>query len=199
MRNLFLIVFSALSISGCGMNAWTSNPSSLDEPTQKHHKQDTLHRQIEILARQLFSTSQAIDGTRTVAIGTILPAFSSSGGALPLENALGVQIQESLMTFATQAGMKVIEYKTMPAIKIGKQADAMLSRNVAKLNNNISADYFLTGTYTTQENSTIINIRLIQVPENIVLAAATDYVPNDAMWSKSKISLKNNQIYRSEY
>ena len=81
----------------------------------------------------------------------------------------------------------------------GPQGDAMLSRDINELNNNISADYFLTGTYTTQENSTIVNIRLIQVPENIVLAAATDYVPNDTMWSKSKISLKNNQIYRNEY
>jgi hypothetical protein len=181
------------------MNAWTSTQSGADEPTQTHHKQNTLHRQIENLARQLFSTAQAIDGTRTVAIGTILPTFTSSGGTLPLDSAMGVQIQESLMTFATQAGMKVIEYKTMPAIKIGPQGDAMLSRDINELNNNISADYFLTGTYTTQENSTIVNIRLIQVPENIVLAAATDYVPNDTMWSKSKISLKNNQIYRNEY
>jgi hypothetical protein len=45
----------------------------------------------------------------------------------------------------------------------------------------------------------MVNIRLIQVPENIVLAAATDYVPNDAMWSASKVTLKNNQIYRNGY
>jgi TolB-like protein len=75
----------------------------------------------------------------------------------------------------------------------------MLSRQVDELNPTISADYFLTGTYTMQENSTMVNIRLIQVPENIVLAAATDYVPNDAMWSSSKVTLKNNQIYRNRY
>ncbi|MFT5676404.1 MAG: TolB-like protein [Paraglaciecola sp.] len=195
MRNLFLIVFCGLSISACT----TSRQSHSDKPTQIHHQQDALHRQVENLARQLFSTSQTIDITQTVAIGTILPAFTSSGGTLPLDSALGVQIQESLMTFATQAGMKVIEYKTMPAIKIGQQADEMLSRDISELNNNISADYFLTGTYTTQEDSTMINIRLIQVPDNIVLAAATDYVPNDIMWSRSKVSLKNNQIYRNEY
>lgn len=181
------------------MKDWARTQNSVGAPTQIHHQQNTLHRQIENLARQLFSTAQAIDSSQIVAIGTILPAYTTSGRTLPLDPALGVQIQESLMTFATQAGMKVIEYKTMPAIKIGKQADAMLSRDINELNNNISADYFLTGTYTTQENSTIVNIRLIQVPENIVLAAATDYVSNDIMWSRSKISLKNNQIYRSEY
>jgi hypothetical protein len=57
----------------------------------------------------------------------------------------------------------------------------------------------LTGTYTLQESNTIVNIRLIQIPENIVLAAATDYVPNDVMWSASKVTLKNNQIYRNGY
>ncbi|MFT7506832.1 MAG: TolB-like protein, partial [Gammaproteobacteria bacterium] len=105
----------------------------------------------------------------------------------------------SLMTFATQAGLKVIEYKTMPNIKISDQADKMLSRQVNELNPRIAADYFLTGTYTLQETNTIVNIRLIQVPENIVLAAATDYVPNDVMWSTSKISMKHNQIYRNAY
>jgi TolB-like protein len=118
---------------------------------------------------------------------------------LPQERALGIQIQESLMTFATQAGLQVVEYKTMPTIKITSAADRMLSRDVKDLNKNISADYFLTGTYTSQENSTIINIRLVQLPDNIVLAAATDYIPNDTMWSNSKVTLKNSQIYRSAY
>jgi TolB-like protein len=123
----------------------------------------------------------------------------ANGESLPSHLALGLQIQESLMTFATQAGLKVIEYKTMPNIKISEQSDKMLSRQVNELSPTISADYFLTGTYTLQENNTMVNIRLIQVPENIVLAAATDYVPNDVMWSNSKISMKHNQIYRSAY
>jgi TolB-like protein len=103
------------------------------------------------------------------------------------------------MTFATQAGLKVVEYKTLPTIKISAHADKMLSRQVNELNATITADYFLTGTYTLQEASTMVNIRLIQIPENIVLAAATDYVPNDVMWSGSKISIKHNLIYRNSY
>jgi TolB-like protein len=75
----------------------------------------------------------------------------------------------------------------------------MLSRQVEELNQSISADYFLTGTYTKQENSTMVNIRLIQIPDNIVIAAATDYVPNDAMWTKTKVGQQNNRIYRNAY
>jgi TolB-like protein len=170
-----------------------------DVTTSGAHPSNTLHMHVEKLVRQLLGTSRFIDTNNTVAVGTILPTIHTGGDSLPSHSELGLQIQESLMTFATQAGLKVIEYKTMPNIKISNQADKMLSRQVDELNSDVSADYFLTGTYTLQESNTIVNIRLIQMPENIVLAAATDYVPNDTMWSSSKVTLKNNQIYRNGY
>jgi TolB-like protein len=185
---------------GCAMTDLISDSDDIDDVTASNaHPSDSLHKHVEKLARQLLSTSQFIDTNNTVAVGTILPTMVSSGEPLPSHTALGLQIQESLMTFATQAGLKVLEYKTMPNIKISEQGDKMLSRQVDDLNPSIAADYFLTGTYTPQETSTMVNIRLIQVPENIVLAAATDYVPNDVMWSQSKVRLINNQIFRNAY
>lgn len=202
MRHLLVLTPFILLLSGCVLPEWgeTSNEPEFNTLHQRqNHVENTLHKHVEKLARQLLSTSQIIDNVGTVAVGTILPAMTNNGEPLPQERALGIQIQESLMTFATQAGLQVVEYKTMPTIKITSAADRMLSRDVKDLNQNISADYFLTGTYTSQENSTIINIRLVQLPDNIVLAAATDYIPNDTMWSNSKVTLKNNQIYRSAY
>ena len=190
MRTLCLMFLIGTLASGC---------AKTDVTVADAHPSNTLHRHVEKLVTQLLSTSQLIDKTNTVAVGTILPTMDTSGESLPSRSALGLQIQESLMTFASQAGLKVIEYKTMPNIKISAQADKMLSRQLNELSPTITADYFLTGTYTLQENNTIVNIRLIQVPENIVLAAATDYVPNNVMWSSSKVALKNNQIYRNGY
>jgi TolB-like protein len=200
MRTLCLMILTGTLISGCAITDLMDESEDIVDVTGLNmHPSNILHRHVEKLVRQLLSTSQLIDKTNTVAVGTILPTIHSNGESLPSHLALGLQIQESLMTFATQAGLKVIEYKTMPNIKISKQSDKMLSRQVNELNPTISADYFLTGTYTLQESSTIVNIRLIQIPENIVLAAATDYVPNDVMWSSSKVTLKNNQIYRNGY
>jgi TolB-like protein len=200
MRTLCLMILTVTLISGCAITDLMDESEDIVDVTGLNmHPSNILHRHVEKLVRQLLSTSQLIDKTNTVAVGTILPTTHSNGESLPSHLALGLQIQESLMTFATQAGFKVIEYKTMPNIKISKQSDKMLSRQVNELNPTISADYFLTGTYTLQESSTIVNIRLIQIPENIVLAAATDYVPNDVMWSSSKVTLKNNQIYRNGY
>lgn len=200
MRTLCLMILTGTLISGCAItDLMDENEDIADVTGLNMHPSNILHRHVEKLIRQLLSTSQLIDKTNTVAVGTILPTTHSNGESLPSHLALGLQIQESLMTFATQAGFKVIEYKTMPNIRISKQSDKMLSRQINELNPTISADYFLTGTYTLQESSTIVNIRLIQIPENIVLAAATDYVPNDVMWSTSKVTLKNNQIYRNGY
>ena len=158
-----------------------------------------LHFYVEQLARQLLSTANDIDLTKTVAVGTILPSNLKIGVALPLNPEFGLQVQESLLTLSAQAGLKVVEFKTMSAIKIGDSYDAMLSRDLASLNPQIQADYFLTGTYTELEDKTVVNIRLIAVPSNTVIAAATDYVPSNAMWSKTKIVLKSNQIYRGSY
>jgi TolB-like protein len=200
MRNLCLMILIGTLTSGCALNGLLYDSNDLAEMSAvKAHPSNTLHKHVEKLAKQLFFTSQLINKTSTIAVGTISPILYPNGGTLPSHLALGLQIQESLMTFATQAGLKVIEYKTMPNIKISEQADKMLSRQLNELNPAITADYFLTGTYTLQENNCIVNIRLIQVPGNIILAAATDYVPNDVMWSQSKVTLKNNQIYRNGY
>lgn len=190
MRTLCLMFLIGTLASGCSVT---------DVTVSNLHPSNTLHRHVEKLVTQLLSTSELIEKTNTIAVGTILPTMYSGGESLPSHTALSLQIQESIMTFATQAGLKVIEFKTMPNIKISAQADKMLSRQVDELSSAITANYFLTGTYTLQENNTIVNIRLIQVPENIVLAAATDYVPNDVMWSSSKVTLKNNLIYRNGY
>lgn len=201
MRNLCLMSLVAALVSSCAMTDLMedNNNHVVVKNTKTEHPSNTLHGHVEKLARQLLGTSQFFDTSNTIAIGTILPTMGASGESLPSDMALGLQIQESLMTFATQAGLQVIDFKTMPNIKINEHADKMFSRQVNELSPSISADYFLTGTYTLQENSTMVNIRLIQVPENIVLAAATDYVPNDAMWSASKVNMKHNQIYRNAY
>ncbi|MEP0356399.1 MAG: FlgO family outer membrane protein [Paraglaciecola sp.] len=198
MQNLYLMVVICASLLGCSATNENENRDK-DEDLAKLYQSNTLHGHVEKLVRQLLSTSQPFDSSANIAVGTILPAKHNSGQQLPAHASLGLQIQESVMTFVTQAGLSVVEYKTMPSININNQADEMLSRNIKELADSISVDYFLTGTYTLQESSTLVNIRLIKIPENTVLAAATDYVPNDAMWSATKVTIKNNQIYRNGY
>jgi TolB-like protein len=84
-------------------------------------------------------------------------------------------------------------------IKVGENYDIMHSRELTELDTQVQADYYLTGTYSEQENSLVVNIRLVDIPSKKILAAATDYIPVNTMWSRTKVNVRDNIIYRSEY
>ncbi|TWX67487.1 hypothetical protein ESZ39_13365 [Colwellia sp. C1TZA3] len=163
-----------------------------------------MHQYVTQLAKQLFLTSDMIRLNKRVAVGTFLPMMDINGKYMPASNALGQQIQESFVTLATQAGMSVIEFKATTAIKIQENQDIMLSRKVSEINSRIKADYYLTGTYSTLEQSITVNVRLIDVNTQKVIAAATDFIPTNVMWSQPKVSqpqvtMKDNRFYRGPF
>jgi TolB-like protein len=202
MQKLILGVLLAASLSSCSNLAFNNGHNS-DNSGQLNagnaNQPQYMHFYVEQLTRQLLATANNIDLKKSIAVGTILPSSLKTGNNLPANPQFGLQIQESLLTLATQAGLSVVEYKTMGSIKMGNQFDAMLSRDIDTLNSQVQADYFLTGTYTVMEQSTVVNLRLIEVPSNKVIAAATDYIPADVMWSKTKVTLKDEHIYRGMY
>jgi TolB-like protein len=112
---------------------------------------------------------------------------------------IGLQIQESFITLGAQAGLKIIEYKTMSSIKLQQGFDVMLSRDIQNLHEKINAQYFLTGTYSEQDNSLVVNARLIELSSQNVVAAATDYIPTLSLRSKQKVIMKKNMLYRQTF
>lgn len=143
----------------------------------------SLHYYVEQLTRQLLLTSPSVELNQSVAVGTILPLTQLSGNNNPPNNLIGQQLQESLVTLATQAGLNVIEFKTMNSIKVESSQDLMLSRQLDEINTQLSADYFLTGTYHNQRQTLVVNVRLIDVTTHNVIAAATDTIPIGMMWT----------------
>lgn len=176
----------------------TSNESSI-KADNKDTSIQSIHFYAEKLAEQFFITSENIDMKKTIAVGTFLPINNMNGNSLPQANPIAHQLQESFVTIAAQVGLKVIEFKTMSQLKIQNNQDIMLSRNVDELSSSINADYYLTGTYSEHKNKLVVNVRLIELPTNIVVAAATDYIPADVMEYQSKIKLKENKVYRGAY
>lgn len=158
-----------------------------------------IHQHITRLGNKLFSSSKSIELDQQVAVGTFLPINQIGGSELPVENVLGQQIQESFVTVGTQAGLRIVEFKTMPAIKFQDGYDLMLSRNIAELNASVDAKYYITGTFAEQTDSFVINARIIDLTNQSVVAAATDFIPTNVMTSQHKISMKNNLLYRRTY
>ena len=205
MKTLMYLSSCLFLLAGCtGLSSSTlfsqSQPLASSEATDRAPlAEKPIHYYVTRLAQQLFDTSSNINLNRAIAVGTILPVQHTSGNKLPLYGAYGLQIQESLMTLSTQAGLDVIDFKAMPMIKVGENYDIMLTRELDELDSAVQVDYFLTGTYSEQENSLVVNIRLVDIRSKKILAAATDYIPVNTMWSRSKVNIKNQIIYRNEY
>jgi TolB-like protein len=194
------IGYCALSLlSACSMLPSDDTAHQQALPSFVDTSELSVHHYVEQLTKQLLLTAKPIDLTQSVAVGTFLPTESINGKDMPTANILGQQIQESFVTLATQAGLNVIEFKTAKAIKIQQNQDLMLSRQVSEINSYIKADYYLTGTYTTQQQSIVINARLIETSSQRVIAAATDFIPSNVMWAQGKVMMKDKSIFRTAY
>ncbi|QTH64980.1 hypothetical protein J1N51_05900 [Psychrosphaera ytuae] len=202
MRVLFLVLIGVLS--GCSTIekvAELQNPKPPEgyKQYQPESAQDTMHAHVELLARQLLDTTNSFDPTRPVAVGTFLPANSLKQDKNKSHRGIGLQLQESMMTFLTQAGLKVIEFKVKKSMSVAAEYDQFVSRAVTDLDPAVRADYILVGNYTQQQDNLMVNVRLIDVGSKTIVAAATDYLPLTAMWSHEKVKLKNDQLIRGEY
>ncbi|GAB2996912.1 FlgO family outer membrane protein [Psychrosphaera aestuarii] len=199
-----LLLIMVISLAGCTTIerlAELQNP-----PVEKGYEQyepsrqgQSFHYHVEQLARQLLNTTNQFNVSQPILVGTFLPSDTLSMETNRSIAPFGIQIQESLVTFLTQAGLKVTEFKVQTQADIAPTADIFMSRNVNSLEKNVTADYLLVGHYIQQENELIVNARLIDLSDKTVVAAATDYIPMNTMWSHEKVKLKNEQLYRGEY
>ena len=168
--------------------------------------ENLIHQHITRLANTLFSSAKNMKLNQSVAVGTFLPVSLINEKNKLEQNHIGLQIQESFITLGSQAVLKIIEYKTMSSIVIQQGSDVMLSRQIQNLHEKVNAQYFLTGTYSEQENSLVVNARLIELSSQNVVAAATDYIPTASLRSKQvsleskeRITMKNNMLYRKSF
>jgi len=199
----FLIILGTLLLlSACSSSDDSSNDSYKainNLRTQNAHTDLLIHQNVTTLANKLFSNAKNIKLSQSVAVGTFLPIHLKSSPNLAEQHFVGLQIQESFITLATQAGLNVVEYKTASAIKVTPGADIMLSRDTYELSVNVEAQYFLTGTYSEHDNKLIVNARIIDLADKKVIAAATGYIPMPSLNDKQNITIKNKMLYREAH
>jgi len=203
-----LFTLSLLSACSSVTQSFSDSYESLwdedDKKSEEHNisnfsdnnEQRLIHQDVTRLANKLFSNTKNIHLSQSVAIGTFLPIELTNTPNLAEQKLIGLQIQESFITLAAQAGLNVVEYKTASVIKITPNADVMLSRNTDDLQSDINAQYFLTGTYSEYNNKLMVNARIIELANQKVIAAATDYIVMPSLHNKQNITIKNNMIYR---
>jgi TolB-like protein len=154
----------------------------------------------ERLARQLFA--QLDDSplwlTRPqIAVSSFLPAT-----ALSLQDAnseqrdFANQLSESMLAHSREFGYAVYEYRLSNEVLLAGEYEQALSRQLSDINRKGSANTLLTGTYTLQQDAVIVNARLIHIPSKQVLAAVTDYIPANVLWSTQQVNKRGAMFYR---
>jgi TolB-like protein len=193
-------------LSGCSIFSFETlltNNDGQDSDATVAPADANLHYYTEKLGKQLLLSSQLINFNQTIAVGTFLPLTDINIQNKPLShiNPAGHQLQESLVTFVSNSGLKVVEFKTMANIKLQNNLDIMLSREASELKQQLNVSYYLTGTYVQQDDLLIVNARLIELSDNTVIAAATQQIPANFLWHQhpGKVLMKHNGLYRQSY
>lgn len=151
-----------------------------------------------ILAQELFINLR-VDKQYRYAVATFVPVKSlefdaQDQGPLML---LGHQLEQGLLTEASRRGFITQDYKVTNDIIIRQDSEAVFSREVNRLSETQSVDFFISGTITEQQEGAIVNARVIHVKTKDVVAAATKFIPADVFWQREKVSKRNGLIYRT--
>ncbi|RUO26469.1 hypothetical protein CWE09_07110 [Aliidiomarina minuta] len=134
----------------------------------------SLHQHTQALAEQLFANG--IRPSR-VAVGSFVPTDELRQQGAGEDRIMARQIQESLITAATQQGAQITEYRTSRQLRLQDSQELMLTRELNDLANRQQLDYFLTGTYSEVQGGLLVNARLIHLRDSSVSAAATHFFP----------------------
>ena len=104
----------------------------------------------------------------------------------PLKH-LGGQLEESFVYELNKRGYKVIDFKLAQNIKVTNQGDLIWSRNVDELNPVIEATYVVAGTLTPHQNGAVVNLRMVNMRNQKVMATAMGFVPSNLFWADEEV------------
>lgn len=145
-----------------------------------------------------FQNSLLMD--KKIAVGTFLPIEMLEKDAADVsELQLGLQVQDSLQSLLVQQGLQVVEFKLTNDIYLRNNQDKVLTRELAQLESVHEVEYYLTGTLLRQEDAYVVNAKLVNVKSKQVVAAATEYIPDNTLWASKKVKMKRNKLYRMAY
>lgn len=153
------------------------------------------------LAVQLFNPVSGTENQwrHAIAVSSFLPVRQltledSNSQQIDLAN----QLAESMLTAAVQRGYHVIDLRLRAAVLLKADHEQGFSRLLSELQHQHQARTLLSGTYAPQEDGVVVNVRLIDIQTQQVLAAATDYIPDNVTWSAEKMLKRGNYLYRSD-
>tara|TARA_R110001592_G_scaffold199185_2_gene447623 strand:+ start:4095 stop:4778 length:684 start_codon:yes stop_codon:yes gene_type:complete len=172
------------------LNSNRVSPNSL-------HKLPAPERNINFYVRglmqDLISNLQSVNKTTPVAV----TSFVMLDGNYQNTNLLGNQIAEGLIHEIHNFGIPVIDFKTLPAIKINEQGDFIFSRNPKNLTQDLPIRYVFGGTMVKHQGGYLVNARVVELNSKAVVASAQSFIPREVSHALINENRKQNKAKKS--
>jgi TolB-like protein len=151
------------------------------EPLNDRHirqnRASDLNETINFIAQQLSQNKDLVNISGTnIAVTSFLNIQK-----LNETNVLGNIISENLMHALQIRGFRVVDYKAMKNIFVGKKGDYALSRDKKNLPDTQDISYVLSGTYTKFKNGYNINARIIDMKTKVLLSSAQAFIDKSVL------------------
>ena len=181
MKNLFIAVLILLSIAGC--------------VEKKLEHADSFPSAVELIADQLYLDRDELKKNKILFTSLVdLNDFKES-------SKFGRLFSESLMTEMKSKGFDIIEYRGNNLVSKNLKGEFRLNRSQTQ---NLKDDNYslLIGTYSKMDDNVIVNIRIIDQEDGILLSAASVYIPllthNETKKTTHKIKTFHSHIIKSK-
>ena len=188
-------------LSGCSthtVNSYLMPESSglthETKPSQMSHL--SVKAYTYMLADELLQplANQSLNGkvivTQFVDEQTRQPTIASSA---PLAS-LGGQLAEGFVYELNKRGYKVTDFKLRKSVEVNESGDFAWSRDLADLKNQVDAKYILAGTLTPHQNGAVVNVRLMEMNNGLVISTAQGFVPENLFWSKERVTTRDGVL-----
>lgn len=187
------LVICLVSLSACSQ----LSPRQQTADAEANVRLDPVLFYSERLAEQLLAELTPLPHGRVTAVTFVDSETLKPDSANARMRYLGVQLQESMLSVATQLGYEVTEFRANQTIQLFEHHDSLLSRDISQLSSEQSIRYVITGTFSQHEDFTVVNARLVDTETNRVIAAVADQIPSKVIGSVEQVQFRQQMIYRN--
>jgi len=185
-----------LSLGGCASGTNVAQQEKTLNPKQALGNAEYY---THVLANELFAALLPDRQYRYAVAGFVpVDTFKQNAKAQSPLMHLGQQLEQGLMTEAVKRGFVAQDFKAANGIIITATDDRVLTRDVDQLTQVQRVDYFITGTITSQASGAMVNARVIDARNKDVVAAATQFFPDNIFWTSERVSTRAGRLYRNE-
>ncbi|MBL1377510.1 FlgO family outer membrane protein [Zobellella iuensis] len=134
--------------------------------------QTQLQQHMSALAYRLVSSGHGLDAQSGIAVSGFVSQEDYRG-----QDYFGRLLSETMMFQLNQYGLRVVDFKALPFIRITPEGDISTSRDYRQLGSRIGARYLLHGTVSETMGGRLVNARLVSMGDNSLVASAQQFIP----------------------